>query len=223
MDENDRPSSFRATVINSNRSGFALFRRTAELLEEVVMKPRPHSSRFVLALDALFLQAYKTFCGVYFLAVRGHGEDAATLLRRLLEITAQIGYLTYDPNPDERESRANRYFAYNPDHRGYWWGGNIRDLFDSIGLVDTYDQDYRLLAQISHTCAQRLLFGVEKGSIQIRSAETFTPTVVFASRYVLGTAIKWNEVFNLLDVPRIASAIDEAIHFSVNMSKETPH
>jgi hypothetical protein len=213
MDENDTPSSFRATVINGNRSGFALFRRTAELLEEVVTNPRPHSSRFALALDVLFLQAYKTFCGVYLLAVRGHGEDAATLLRRLLEITAQIGYLTYDPNPSERESRATHYFAHDPSRGGYWWNDNIRNLFDSIGLVDTYDQDYRLLAQISHTCAQRLLFGVEKGSILIRSAETFTPTVVFASRYVLGAAMKWNAVFNLLNVPRLAALSDEAIHF----------
>jgi len=212
MDENDTPSSFRATVINTNRSGFDLFRRTSELLEEVVTKPRPHTSRFALALDVLFLQAYKTFSGVYFLAVRGHGEDAATLLRRLLEITVQIGYLTYDPNPSERESRAARYFAHDPDHRRTWWKGSIRDLFTSIGLASTYDQDYRLLAQISHTCAKRLLFGVQNGSILIRDAETFTPTVVFASRYVLGAAMKWNEVFNLLDAPRLAALSDEAIN-----------
>lgn len=223
MEETDSPSSFRAAVIDSNRPGFALFRRTAELLEEVVTRTRLHSSRFDLALDVLFLQAYKTFCSVYFLAVRGHGEDAATLLRRLLEIVAQIGYLSYDPNACERQRRAARYFAHDPDRGGYWWNGNIRGLFDSIDLAETYDQDYRFLAQISHTCSQRLSFSVEEGTILIRSGETFTLTVVFASRYILGAAMKWNEVFNLLDAPRLAALSDEAIQFYLNVSKGGPH
>ncbi len=31
----------------------------------------------------------KSFCGVYILAVRGQGEDAGTVARRLLEVTWQ--------------------------------------------------------------------------------------------------------------------------------------
>ena len=220
MKEIDDPSVFRAAVIESNRPAFELFGKTAALLEGVVMRDRPHRSRFDLAIDILFLQAYKSFCGVYFLAVRGQGEDAATLLRRLLEITAQIGYLSHDPSPSERERRADCFLNFNPDRGGYWWNGNIRSLFISIGLQETYDQDYRFLAQISHTCAQRLRLELEKGTILIRTGETFTPNVMFASRYFLGAAMKWNEVFNLLEESRLAALSDEAIKFSPSVSKD---
>jgi len=81
-------------------------------VEGAVPKPRDISVPYARALDLLFIQGYKSFSSLYVLCVRGEGEDAATILRRLLAISWQAGYLANDP--EARELRGKQYLAY------YW-------------------------------------------------------------------------------------------------------
>jgi len=105
-------AKFKAKIIDSNRDAFDLFRDTCSLIEAAITEPRDITEPYARALDLLFIQAYKSYTAVYFLAVRGHGEDAATILRRLLEISLQVCYLAKDY--DERSQRGKNYLAY------YW-------------------------------------------------------------------------------------------------------
>ena len=198
-DEVLNPREFRARTIAGNRPAFELWKATWNLIESAISAPRMHPDPFSVACDLLFIQAYKASCSVYFLALRGHEEDAAAILRRLLEVGAQIGYLDQSPNPAERQARAEVYLQHNPESGGYWWGRTFKDLFCRLNLAATYDQDYRFLAQIAHAAARRVLPEVKDSVVQIRNTEFFTPLLVFACRYLLWAARIWNSCFTLVD------------------------
>ena len=80
------------------------------MLEDAVPKPRASSSPFLRALDLLFVQAFKSHGSLYFLCVHGHGEDGATVARRMLEIEIQARYLCADTA--EQEIRGQKFLAY---------------------------------------------------------------------------------------------------------------
>lgn len=80
------------------------------MLEDAVPKTRNITLSFARALDLLFIQAFKSHGSLYFLCVHGHGEDAATILRRMLEIAFQVGYVCVDPG--KRDDRAKRFLAW---------------------------------------------------------------------------------------------------------------
>ena len=175
---------------------------------------RPLADTFNVACDLLFIQAYKAFCSVYLLAVRGHEEDAVAVLRRLLEISVQIGYLDQAPNPAERQDRAAAYLQHDPEGGGYWWGGTIKDLFSRLNLTATYDPDYRWMAQTAHGAARRVLLRVEGSVVQIRNTGFFAPLVVFACRYLLGAARIWNGCFTLVDNDELERLSNKSLGFS---------
>jgi hypothetical protein len=112
MPKEETPAKFRARIIDENRAAFDLWRHTCALVEGAIPTPRDISDPYARALDLLFIQGYKSFSSLYVLCVRGQGEDAATILRRLLEISLQAGYLANDP--EARELRGKQYLAY------YW-------------------------------------------------------------------------------------------------------
>lgn len=101
---------FKAQMIDRHRPAFDLWRRCHELLEDAVVRSRVLSSPLFRALDILFVQSFKSHGSLYFLCVHGHGEDGATILRRMLEIAFQTRYLYADP--DKRQDRAHRYLAW---------------------------------------------------------------------------------------------------------------
>lgn len=208
------PREFRAQTIDDNRPAFELWKATSSLIEPAISSPRAIPGPYEAACDLLFIQAFKASCSVYILAVRGHEEDAATILRRLLEIVAQLGYLDQPVNSEERKSRAEAYLQQDPDRGRFWWGGNFRNLFGSLNLVASYDQDYRFLAQIAHAAARRVSLQVEGSVIQIRSTKGFTPLLVFSCRYLLGAARIWNECFALLEDKELERLSREGLSFS---------
>jgi len=77
------PAEFQAWMVEANRPAFILWRRVCSLMEEAIVRPRNIQPAFARALDMLLIQAFKSFASLYLLCVRGLGEDAATLLRRL--------------------------------------------------------------------------------------------------------------------------------------------
>jgi hypothetical protein len=208
-----QPAEYRARTIEANGPAFELWTQVCSLIEDVVAAPRPYESPYDIALDCLFLQAYKTSCGVYFMGIRGHEEDAATLLRRLLEVAAQAEYLAQLPDAGGRHERARLYLDHEPDEGRYWWRGTIVDLFTRIGAAATYQEDYRLLAQIAHGAARRVLPKIRDGVIQIRSVESFTVFLVFACRYVLSATRLWNDRFRLIEPDRVQRLIDASVGF----------
>lgn len=118
-------------MIERHRPAFNLWRLVHELLEGLVVIPRTLPSAYARALDLLFIQAFKSHGSLYSLCVMGHGEDAATIARRLLEIALQVGYLCLEDQ--EREKRGELYLAYFwhnakeiialdiPEDRRQWW------------------------------------------------------------------------------------------------------
>lgn len=128
----DENKAFKKQMIDKHRSAFAAWLRLAQMLEEVVVKDRTPDSAFSRALDLFFIQAFKSHQSLYLLAVVGHGEDAATVARRLFEISLQVGYLCSDPA--DREERGRRFLAHFwhnskdligvetlPEERRKWW------------------------------------------------------------------------------------------------------
>lgn len=112
---------FKANILDNNRPAFELWGRTHSLLEESIGRgPTAESPPFDRALYLFYIQAFKSHGSLYFLCVHGHGEDAATILRRLMEIAFQVRYLYDNENMTERNKRAMQYLSY------YWI--NIPDV-----------------------------------------------------------------------------------------------
>lgn len=197
----ENPDEFKANTIEGNRPAHELFLEVSRLLDNEIEGERCYTGKTDFATDLLFIQAYKAFCGVYLLAVRGYEQDAATILRRLLEIAAQILYLNVSDTVEDRECRAAQCLQYDPDLGGYWWGtGGFKGLFcKKLDHSETFKEDYRLLAQIAHGFVRRTLPAVEQEKIQICSARLFSPLVVFSCCYILVSVIVWNRHFKLYD------------------------
>jgi hypothetical protein len=156
-------------------------------------------------------------CSVYHLAVRGQQEDAFTLVRRILELAVQLEYLQR-ATPDEVDARASQYLNQDPDvGPHYWWGGSFTTLFRDLGLEATFANDYRLLAQIGHGAARRILPAVRDGQVHIRSTEHFTTLLVFAVLYTLGTARAWNSRFHLLPDEAIEQLAARSVEFRAKL------
>src|SRR5438874_4827987 len=91
------------------RNEFGLHRRAMDIIEPAVTQPRRHDDHLALALDMMFVQAYKSHVSVRFLAELGHMEDTATITRRMLELSVFAGYMTEPTVDSERVARADRY------------------------------------------------------------------------------------------------------------------
>lgn len=87
------------------------------LLEARISTPRAPENTLSRVLDLLFVQCYKSFSGVYILAVSGQGEDAGTVARRLLELTWQMMALNRAESQQQKEEWAKRCLAY---FFGFW-------------------------------------------------------------------------------------------------------
>jgi hypothetical protein len=97
-------------TLTRHKAAFGLWLLIHQTLEDVVIRDRNPKTSFAKALDLLFIQAFKSHGSLYPLCVLGHGEDAATIARRIFEIALQVGYL--DSEEPERENRGRQYLAY---------------------------------------------------------------------------------------------------------------
>ena len=237
------PEKFRATIRTKYPDAFALHRDVAAVLEYAVKQPRQLADTVARAADMLMVQAYKAHTSVYFLAVRAHVEDAATITRRLLEIAAQTLYIAGVSDPEVCQQRAGRYLAHLwtliPDewrmempieNRTAWetfyqayqhllpprrrsWGPDFRSMLQEIGYVSTYELDYRVLSSIAHGTPPSLVQDYAQSVVPLHS-DTFVPVVlVFASRYYLAVAGQWNDTFRLINLGELEGLISRVARF----------
>lgn len=128
----EQNKALKKQMLDRHRPAFGVWLRLAQLQEEAVVKERRLDSAFARALDLLFIGAFKSHQSLYPLCVLGHGEDAATIARRLFEIALQVGYLcSEEPKREERGGAFLAYFWLNakdiiaaidlPEDRRKWW------------------------------------------------------------------------------------------------------
>jgi hypothetical protein len=212
-DTDSGAAEFKARAIEANRPAYELWKDTCTLVEDRIETPRTLRDPVNFAYDLLFIQIYKSMSSVYYLAVRGQEEDAFTILRRLLELGAQLEYLHRTP-PGEIEARAKQFLHQDPDvGPHYWWGGSLATLFKDLGLQTTWENDYRFLAQIGHGVARRNLLHIQDGQVHIRSTEHFTSLLLFAVLYTLGAARAWNSRFHLLSEDAVEALVTRSMEF----------
>ena len=109
----ETPDEFRSRVRAAHRPAFDLFGRVVDLVEPAVAHRRFLSGEVERALDMLMLQGYKAHCSLYVLAVRAHIEDAATIVRRLLELAIQTIYIaSQSPQMRFASERVGTWPAY---------------------------------------------------------------------------------------------------------------
>lgn len=187
-----------------------------------------------LVVDMLFAQAYKGLVSVRLLSEHGHMEDAATIGRRLLELAAISGYVGVAELPANQLDRAERFLA------GLWHDlpveahpqlpaaaraffeqiaarrqrtgplPSIQTMFSDIGHQDTYDQDYSLLAGISHGVSFDQLVAFSRATIPIRPIDHLGSVLAFSSRYALATTMIWNNHFEVIqetDLLRLSKVV----------------
>jgi hypothetical protein len=159
----EQNKALKKQMLERHRPAFNLWFRVAQLLEDVVVRDRRHDSAFGRALDLFFLEAFKSHQSLYPLCVMGHGEDAATIARRLFEIALQVGYLcSEDLRREERGEMFLAHFWHNakdiaavglPEERRKWWEKQYNHhkkwlKFDRNGNPATYwfGSNFRQLA-----------------------------------------------------------------------------
>ncbi|MGH7514082.1 MAG: hypothetical protein ACREOQ_14300 [Gemmatimonadales bacterium] len=119
------------------------------------------------ALDMLFVQCFKAHVSTYQLATLAQVEDAATIIRRSLELAVQAVYIGRESSEKERRKRAGRFLAFlwvkwpaqlrkaiPADERQAWdavlqtygagftparprWGPTFADIFADLEEADT--------------------------------------------------------------------------------------
>jgi len=134
----EQNKALKKLMLERHRPAFDLWFRLAQVLEEAVVKERMVDSAFGRALDLFFLQTFKSHQSLYPLCVMGHGEDAATIARRLLEISLQVGHLVSEES--KREEHGEAYLAH------FWH--NAADILAKTELPEAqrkwWEQHYQL-------------------------------------------------------------------------------
>lgn len=225
---------FRKQVRDRWRNEFALHRRALDIIEPAVTQPRRHDDHLALALDMLFVQAYKSHVSVRFLAELGHMEDTATITRRVLELSVFAGYITEPTVDSERVARADRYLAnlwyeLAPEGRvvlptevhGFWEalapgvprGGlpSFQAMFAALGKHETYKKDYDLLCGIAHGSSSDQLIAFAHQTVPVRPDWHLGTLLVFATKYALGVSILWNEIHKTMDETVLEELINDLV------------
>jgi hypothetical protein len=161
----EQNKALKKQMLERHRPAFDVWLRLAQLLEEAAVKERRLDSAFARALDLFFLQGFKSHQSIYPLCVMGHGEDAATIARRLFEIALQVGYLcSEEPKREERGETFLTHFWHNtkdiiaaidlPEDRRNWWEEQYNRhkkwlTFNKNGEAATYwfGSNFRQLAE----------------------------------------------------------------------------
>lgn len=103
---------YRQRVRDAHPAEFALHGEVMQLFEEALTRERAREGVERLAIDMLMHQGFKTHVSVRIVCEHGFMEDAATLTRRLFELTLQALYIRHPGTEDERRKRAGRYLAF---------------------------------------------------------------------------------------------------------------
>jgi hypothetical protein len=115
---------FRRRTLAQHKPAADLHRSVSAMLETAVQTPRLVADIVQRAVDMLFVQAFKAHQSVFELSAVCLTEDAATIVRRLLELAAQAAWIAKESDADVRNRRAGMYLAF------LWvkWPSDLRDL-----------------------------------------------------------------------------------------------
>ena len=215
-------------VVEEHGTEFKLHTDVAGALEDAVVTSRSHPTLVHLVLDMFMVQSAKCHAMVSLVAQHGCMEDAATLARRLLELSVQAIYIGSESEEQERRGRAGQYLAYLwrqlpqrikhrfPPHvrrrwtgigRGYGrripqkakrWGPSFFTMFEAIGSEALYRSDYALLSSIAHGSADDQVMQFSGRQLAIQGHDVAPILLVYSSRYYLATAEVWRQCFGIL-------------------------
>lgn len=226
-------AEFKQSVRDRYPEAFAMHREVLELLEPAIETPRRQAALFDLAVDMLFVQAYKAHVSVLLLVLHGHMEDAATVARRLLELAAAMGYFGLAPTPEAKTARVKRYLAdmwtdlppegqnLLPNAAREFWHKiangtprgalpKIQSIFSELGRQDTYNDDYSLLSRIAHGASSDQIIAFAADTVPVRPLWHLGTLLALASRYFVAAALVWNDSFSLIDQGKL-DALSEKV------------
>ena len=153
---------FRQATLAKYPAEAMLHRDVSMMLEGAVLTSRFLADLVHRAVDMLFVQAFKAHQSVYELSALCLTEDAAAIVRRLLELAAQAVWIAKDSEVETCQRRAGMYLAFlwvkwpaerrglvPAEERAAWervteqyggdftadrkqWGPNFGQIFDAI-------------------------------------------------------------------------------------------
>ena len=216
-------------VVRRHHAAFELWRSTSALYSAGIRSPRSSSPVHHLVLDMLMRQGVNAHCAVGMIAKQGLVEDAATLARRLLELSVQGVYIGGESDPKMQQRKAGMYIAFLwrnlpkkakkqlPESiRETWsslarlygrfvpssqkrWGPNWYEMFEDCGIVDLYRSDYSFLSQIAHGSSEEQVVRYSMEAVAMRDHRYVPVLVVYASKYLAVLGEMWNSQFSLID------------------------
>jgi hypothetical protein len=192
-------------------------------------------------LDMLIIQGYKAHLSVCLLSEHGMIEDAATIARRLLELSVQAVYSAADDNPKVCQRRAGSYLAFlwrkfprrfrqnfPAQAKARWsgyarkygrfvkkkakaWGPHWKLMFIAIGAEKLYNTDYALLSSIAHGSPDEHVLTFSATTVRVHAHHHVSALLVFASKYYLTIAEQWNNRFNLVEPANLNRMIQTVV------------
>jgi hypothetical protein len=209
-------------------AAFATHSIISELLQRGVATTRPLPTRRHLALNLLMMQVYTAHVSLAFVAEIGHAADAATLARRILELTARMHYIGASAAGSpaaEADDRADTFLAFlwrelDPEMqasipasaREPWEAADARlavlgtkkpltwkETFAAAGISDLYEDDYKRLSVIAHGSPLVAPYEHASDVVPLRGTMLIQPALRAGNHYAVNAARVWNAVFNLLD------------------------
>jgi hypothetical protein len=218
---------FRDAIRTRHEAAFDLQHAVVVEMERRITEQRDLSDLVSRSVDMLFVQGFKALTAVGELASVSLAEDAATIVRRLMELGVWAIYIARDSEEETRRERAGGYLASlweewppelydvipEPDRKA--WAAvaksypaidsagkrrrrpTVRELFDYAGHPQTYIEDYAHLSAISHGRPPALVHGYSRGRIAIHDDGEVSTLLVYGSSYGLVTFLVWLEHFDL--------------------------
>lgn len=196
---------------------------------EAFMSERALQTEVELVIDMLMRQGYNTHHAIKPLASRGLVEDAATLARRLLELSIQTVYVGAESEAELQREKAGRYLAFLwrklpkkarkrlPDNvRDRWlsitrrydkmiptratkWGPNWFEMFRECSAEELYRTDYAFLSSVAHGSSEEQICRYSMSVIAMRDHRHVPYLVVYSSKYFATIGEIWNQHFKLVD------------------------
>ena len=233
--------SYRATVRGAHAEAFAIHADVAVTLEDAFLAPRGHPDEVSVVLDMLMVQGYKAHLSVCLLSEHGMIEDAATIARRLLELSVQAVYIAADDNPKVHQRRAGSYLAFlwrkfprrfrqnfPAQAKARWsgyarqygrfvkknkksWGPNWKQMFIDIGAEKLYNTDYALLSSSAHGSPDEQVLTFSATTVKVHAHHHVSALLVVASKYYLTIAEQWNNRFNLVEPANLNRMIQTVV------------
>lgn len=222
------PDEFRRQITIKYRPAFELHSDVEQVMQAAATTPRGLPDEVSRAVDMLFIQAFKAHLSVGELAELALVEDAATVVRRLLELGIQAVYIARNSEEATRRKRAGGYLAFLwhqwPDEfraripsaeRAAWdelyglfgaefkpnrkrWGPSLRAMFEYAEHPKTYEQDYSFLSNVAHGAPPSLVHSYSQQTVPLHDDRLVPDLVIRAARYGLAITLVWNDLFGLV-------------------------